>query len=88
MQHAEQLSKDKTDRAAAAAAVAKLQAKVAVPGATSLRDIPGGVDHKAAGGAQDWKTKEKLKRDRGQVSRGGSYEQEEKRILRQYDASG
>ena len=39
----------------------------AIPaGVKNLRDIPGAKDHKAVGSARDWKTKEKLKRDRGQ----------------------
>jgi len=35
--------------------------------------------------AKDWKTKEKLKRDRGQVSKVGSHVEEEKRLLRELE---
>ena len=80
--HARKLAKLKAEREAAEASV-----KAATPAANSLRDIPGGVDHKAAGSAKDWKTKEKLKRDRGQTSRFKNYVEEEKRLLRQFEGN-
>ena len=48
-------------------------------------DIPGEAPSKHAT-AKDWKTKEKLKRDRGQVSRFKNYVEEEKWLLREYEA--
>jgi hypothetical protein len=93
MSDARRAQEESAARQAAAAkakgeAEAQLKARVAaVSGAQALRDIPGGVDHKTVGSARDWKTKEKLKRDRGQAI-GGSYEQEEKRLLREAEAGG
>ena len=72
--------------AAAAVAPAAASAKLDVPNAQFLRDIPGDPASKNAT-AKDWKTKEKLKRDRGQVSRFKNYVEEEKRLLREYEGN-
>ena len=83
---AEAAAKARAAVAAAAPAAPAAPAKLAVPNAQFLRDIPGDPASKNAT-AKDWKTKEKLKRDRGQVSRFKNYVEEEKRMLREYEGN-
>jgi hypothetical protein len=76
----------KAQAAAKAAEFTGVSAKLDVPNAKFLRDIPGDPASKHAT-AKDWKSKEKLKRDRGQVSRFKNYVEEEKRLLREYEGN-